>query len=778
MLAVPDPLSSVYSLIGPGDVDGVIVATGSMGGDENSPAVQEVFARFGQIPRCSIAYAQPGTPSVCIDNSSGVYQATRHLIERHGRRKLAFLAGHGAESDQRFAGFRRAHVDCGLQFDDALLLAGKYNAESGIAAVAHLGTAAAPRADALVAANDWMAMGVLEEAERQGFGIPEQLSVVGFDDSDQARFTTPPLTTVRQPIGELSREAVRLVVAQISGQPVPPVTHLATELVVRLSCGCVNRALLPESQLVNAHGRILDVLKRYRIPCRHALTEAAPQSSAVLEPDWADDLLNALYADLEQNSGAFYAALDRLLRRTASLGSVTSWHGAIASLRGAAIRTGITDVREWFTLESIMDEAHILIGNHAEQVQGRRRIAKEVQVHAVEALGDAVRTTLDHDGIGRSLAQHMANVGLGNCWVTRLPDAVYPTAPSKLIVACSSSGALDVRGEPVFNAGCILPNAYLKPEPSTYVIQPMVFGGITLGLCILSHDCRDAAVYTQICAPVTAAVKAVQLVETVVAEVREREKLERERLEQEMAIAQRIQTAIFPKDLTVSGLEISASTDPATEVGGDYFDVLPTEDGCWLGIGDVAGHGLPTGLVALMIQSIVAGMTHHGVEAPPAELWHDMNAVLYDNVRARLRQDEHATLTLIRYRTNGHLKFAGAHEDLVVLRAGAEHCVKVPTTGIWAGIVKQASGAALMEGELQLADGDLLLLYTDGITEARNDQRELFGLERLCALLEKHRHLNVEAIHRAMVVEVETWSRRKDDDRTLVVVRYCRQAET
>jgi serine phosphatase RsbU (regulator of sigma subunit) len=258
----------------------------------------------------------------------------------------------------------------------------------------------------------------------------------------------------------------------------------------------------------------------------------------------------------------------------------------------------------------------------------------------------------------------------------------------------------------------------------------------------------------------------------VVAEVKHREKIERERLEQEMAIAQRIQAAIFPKDLTVSGLEISASTDPATEVGGDYFDVLPTRDGCWLGIGDVAGHGLPTGLVALMIQSIVAGMAQHGTEATPAELWRDMNSVLFDNVRTRLRQDEHATLSIIRYWTDGRLRLAGAHEDVLVLQSGAEHCIKVPTPGIWAGIIKQLPAGALAEKELQLAPGDLMLLYTDGITEARNEPRQLFGVERLCELLEKHRALGVEEIRTKMLREVSRWTQRRDDDMTLAVIRY------
>src|SRR4029077_12286335 len=130
---------------------------------------------------------------------------------------------------------------------------------------------------------------------------------------------------------------------------------------------------------------------------------------------------------------------------------------------------------------------------------------------------------------------------------------------------------------------------------------------------------------------------------------------ERSRLEHEIELAARIQVGILPKDRRVSRLEISTAMFPATEVGGDYFDVLPFEGGCWLGIGDVAGHGLHAGLVMLMIQSIVSAITHDHPRASPAQVWTALNAELCDNVRTRLERDEHASLTVIRYEDNGRL---------------------------------------------------------------------------------------------------------------------------
>src|SRR5690606_10960213 len=202
------------------------------------------------------------------------------------------------------------------------------------------------------------------------------------------------------------------------------------------------------------------------------------------------------------------------------------------------------------------------------------------------------------------------------------------------------------------------------------------------------------------------------------------ERAERARMAQELEIAASIQTGILPRDSKVAGLEIASSMLPADEVGGDYFDILPIDNGCWLTIGDVAGHGLKTGLVMLMIQSIFAATTHVRPTARPAMVWRALNHVLCENVRQRLSQDEHATLTLLRYDVDGRVVYAGAHEDMVVYRARTQKAEVIPTPGIWAGITQQLPPDATPEGELQLEVGDVLVLYTDGVVEAMDRDQE------------------------------------------------------
>jgi hypothetical protein len=243
------------------------------------------------------------------------------------------------------------------------------------------------------------------------------------------------------------------------------------------------------------------------------------------------------------------------------------------------------------------------------------------------------------------------------------------------------------------------------------------------------------------------------------------------RTARELEIAKRIQTSILPTQTGVQSLEISASMMPATEVGGDYYDVIPVGDGAWIGIGDVAGHGVQAGLIMLMVQSVVASATKTRPDATPSELWNALNGVLFENIRSRMRSDEHVTFSLMRYTADGRLVFAGAHEDVLICRADTGKCEQIPTPGTWLGAHGDMARATV-DSTAQLRPGDIMVLYTDGITEARNAAGELFGPHRLAEIVERNRTAPSEAIRQNIIDAVTAWMSAQDDDVTVLVLRY------
>ncbi len=244
-----------------------------------------------------------------------------------------------------------------------------------------------------------------------------------------------------------------------------------------------------------------------------------------------------------------------------------------------------------------------------------------------------------------------------------------------------------------------------------------------------------------------------------------------QRAAREMEIAKRIQTSIVPSHPAGPGLEVSATMIPATEVGGDYYDVIPSGPNAWIAIGDVAGHGVQAGLIMMMAQSILNALVLKDPDAAPRTLMGTLNAVLHENIRHRLGSDEHITFTLLHHQANGMVTFAGAHEEIIIVRAATGKCERVQTPGAWLGAVRNVASST-KDSTLQLQPGDLLVLHTDGITEARHKSGELFGIERFCAELEKEPTASVEAIKNRTLAAVNEWMSIQDDDMTLVVIRH------
>ncbi len=243
-----------------------------------------------------------------------------------------------------------------------------------------------------------------------------------------------------------------------------------------------------------------------------------------------------------------------------------------------------------------------------------------------------------------------------------------------------------------------------------------------------------------------------------------------EYLRGELAIAVQIQTSILPRQLDVPGLEICARMQPAAEAGGDYYEVLPTRDGAWLGIGDVTGHGLNAGLTMMMLQGMVSALVKRDPDESPAALVADVNRALHENLRERLKTTDHVTLSLMRYRSDGTLKCAGAHLPLVVYRAREKELEVRETDGVWTAIAPDVSRMN-PELELFLEEGDVLVLYTDGIEEALDQAGEMFGAERFHEALLEVIHRPLPEIVDHVLAATTQWCGELQDDVTLVVAR-------
>jgi serine phosphatase RsbU (regulator of sigma subunit) len=237
----------------------------------------------------------------------------------------------------------------------------------------------------------------------------------------------------------------------------------------------------------------------------------------------------------------------------------------------------------------------------------------------------------------------------------------------------------------------------------------------------------------------------------------------------EMEVAKRIQTALLPHDRRAGRYDVAAAMFPAAEVGGDYYDILSTPGGRhWIAIGDVSGHGVESGLVMMMTQTAILSLVRQEPAAGPAEVFRSVNGAICENV-ARLGSNRYMTLNVVRLDAGG-LTLAGKHQDVLVWRAAARRVETFGNEGAWIGVVPDV-GDSSPDAFLPLAVGDVALFFTDGVTEARNDQGEQFGETRLAAAFGRVADGPPAEGIRAILEEVAYFTTDQSDDMTLVILR-------
>jgi LacI family transcriptional regulator len=175
---------------------------------------------------------------VLSDNRQGGYLATRHLIDL-GHSRIACLAGPSnvTPSSERVTGYLQALREAGLAPDEKLIVSGNFRAESGFQIIQDLLRLPEPPT-AVFASNDLMAIGAMRAAAQNGLRVPEDISIVGFDDIELASYVIPALTTVRQPKSEMGKAAVELLIRQTkTGKGSADYTMLENKLIIRDSTG-------------------------------------------------------------------------------------------------------------------------------------------------------------------------------------------------------------------------------------------------------------------------------------------------------------------------------------------------------------------------------------------------------------------------------------------------------------------------------------------------------------------------------------------------------------
>ena len=321
----------VYELATNAVCDGFVISGTGLNHEVGTPGLLEFCKRLADAPACTVGVRAEGMVTVNPDNERGMERLVCHLIEAHAAKRIALVRGprHNEEAEARERAFRSAHGRHQLPVEERLIIAGDFTFESGRAAVAELGAvlgSSMTDLDAIVASNDRMAMGALLALQERGIAVPGEIAVTGFDDIAEAELTHPPLTTVRQGMTRLGREAMRLVLEQVQHGTMGRSEVLDVETVLRRSCGCSGLASGRSSLSLDAPGfaQLGGGLLFHRERIQLELTRVSRGTLGAAGRGWEQRLFAGMVDALQQGDDSVFlntlqALAERLLRGTSEL---------------------------------------------------------------------------------------------------------------------------------------------------------------------------------------------------------------------------------------------------------------------------------------------------------------------------------------------------------------------------------------------------------------------------------------------------------------------------
>jgi DNA-binding LacI/PurR family transcriptional regulator len=417
-----------FDLVRPDNVVGVLVLSSALGNAIGPARLEAWLARYKNMPVCCMGVPISGHVSVKVDNGAGIREAVRHLITVHGKRNIGFIRGpaQSEEAEVRLAAYRDALLEHGIEPDARWVADGDYNRPSGAQAVRTIldqKRVSVHALDALVCANDYMALGAMDELSRRGIHVPEQIALTGFDDVASAAAARPALTTVRQPGTELGREGLKQLLLLAGGAPKTGDRVLPVDLKLRRSCGCMplEVGLAERVQATATSTSFEAALIQRRQVIVAELARAAHGTFGAGGSDWESTLLSALLEELrERKQGALSRRVQRLLQKLEQGGSdLAAAPHVLATLRRQSLPCVASNAEARDRFEDAMADAQLVATTMLSQVAASsmraalarsRALAKDVQERMFGRPAE----------VSRALAEHLPGLGVDACVVAAM----------------------------------------------------------------------------------------------------------------------------------------------------------------------------------------------------------------------------------------------------------------------------------------------------------------------------------------------------------------------
>lgn len=515
--------NSVFQFVNQTHPDALVLLAPAVVNSSGFSQLESFVKSFGSTPLITVGFEIPGHPLMAVNNASGMDALVEHLVTVHGRKKFAFMGGPvlNPDAQQRRDTFLRVLARHGITFDLGMDLVGEFDfgiSKEKLGELLHNGASF----DALVAANDDMAMGAMEALKEFGRRVPDDVVVTGFDDIDESSHTLPALTTVRQPIFEQGKASLLLALDRIDGTPVAPVVTQAASLVRRGSCGCHSTSLaeagrrLAKSDLrsspVSALGSPEHIDSVQELCAEIA---GGPRYASQLER-----LVKALAEDC-QNPGNDNAREAFVFLVDSAIGADEEndrWQLFLSRLRIASLRFLPADPSTIFAFEGLLHQLRVLVQERTTQKTTSQAAQNHRWARSMHETACKMLEKFDSEHLFHTLAQDAKALQISTLqFLAReagLPEGEFRLG---LSIVRGAQIAQPPKGQ-VVSLGLAL-QAITKRSAlrSAVMVEPLFFGGEQLGFLLLETASRRGALMESLSGQISAALMGARIVNTALA---------------------------------------------------------------------------------------------------------------------------------------------------------------------------------------------------------------------------------------------------------------------
>ncbi len=418
-----DDENHIYGLARPGRrrerLDGLVVAAASIANYVTPDRMARFLDDFRPLPIVTIGLDTGEHPAIVLDGAAGLAELVTHLVRVHGHRRVAFLGGPATAPDAiaRLEAFQRALRTLGMEPDPRLLLRGDFTVGSGERAAAELDAGRGLPFDAVVAANDDSALGLLQGLARRGFTCPRDFALTGYDDLPGARIASPALTTVHQPLYRQGWAAGERLLGVLAGQApgAGAAAGLTGAVVYRRSCGC--------SEALRIASRVHRGAERGRADAsalREAVTAAAAAelSLSVRNRSQAREVLaglaDTILLDLRvfRDQPLFLQTLAEWFDLTNGWEDFSAdWHRLLTLLHGEVLK-GVADARKREHADELLQAGFALLARKAGERDARELGALRSVMRVFRELSGRLSTVADVAALVQALRELLPGAGL------------------------------------------------------------------------------------------------------------------------------------------------------------------------------------------------------------------------------------------------------------------------------------------------------------------------------------------------------------------------------